>query len=380
MSCSPEERALFDAEQLKLVNHRTNFLLSQSSVFGTFLRRGSAVAAAAASPGKAKAAAARSRTPGSPARRRRSDSVSSETGGAAAAGEAHDGETADEEVVSFAGSDAEWPRLTVQPAFVGGTMRPYQLEGLNWMIKLHRHGVNGILADEMGTGKTMQTICLLGFLHHYKSIRGPHLVIVPKSILENWRREFAMWCPALRTVVLIGAKEKRDPMTAAMRERGPNGELSFDVCITSYEMVLRERPTLLKILWQYVVIDEAHRVKNEQSRLSIVVRQVSAHHRLLLTGTPLQNNLHELWALLNLLVPEIFSSSEDFDEWFDISTEVRAACGLRAQQLQRQRAPVRLPPARARCSPPPLPRRTTARRSAWSTSCIGSCAPSCCGG
>lgn len=194
---------------------------------------------------------------------------------------------------------------------MNGEMRDYQVRGLNWMISLYEHGINGILADEMGLGKTLQTISLLGYMKHYRNISGPHLVIVPKSTLANWMAEFKRWCPTLTGVCLIGDAASR---AAFIRDVMMPGE--WDACITSYEMVIREKSVFKKFNWRYLIIDEAHRIKNEKSKLSEIVREFKSTNRLLLTGTPLQNNLHELWALLNFLLPDVFNSSDDFDEWF----------------------------------------------------------------
>lgn len=198
------------------------------------------------------------------------------------------------------------------PAFIHGTMRDYQVAGLNWLISLHENGISGILADEMGLGKTLQTISFLGYLRHIMGITGPHLIIVPKSTLDNWKREFAKWTPEVNVLVLQGAKEERQKL---IQERLIDNE-DFDVCITSYEMILREKSHLKKFAWEYIIIDEAHRIKNEESSLAQVIRLFNSRNRLLITGTPLQNNLHELWALLNFLLPDVFGDSEAFDEWF----------------------------------------------------------------
>lgn len=218
-------------------------------------------------------------------------------------------------------------RLLSQPkCIVNGTMRPYQLEGLNWLIALYDTGINGILADEMGLGKTLQTISLLGYLYESRAIDGiltilsliigPHIIIVPKSTLSNWRREFQKWCPCLSVVVLEGNKETR---ATILENRIKTGH--FNVLITSYEMILREKSSLMTVPWFYMVIDEAHRIKNEMSALSIAVRQLSTKYRLLITGTPLQNNLHELWALLNFLMPTVFVSADVFDSYFKTSVQ-----------------------------------------------------------
>ncbi|PYI30715.1 hypothetical protein BP00DRAFT_372531 [Aspergillus indologenus CBS 114.80] len=197
------------------------------------------------------------------------------------------------------------------PPFIKGEMRDYQIAGLNWLVSLHENGISGILADEMGLGKTLQTISFLGYLRHVCGITGPHLVAVPKSTLDNWRREFGKWTPEVNVLVLQGDKEERHRL---INERLLDE--NFDVCITSYEMVLREKSHLKKFAWEYIIIDEAHRIKNEESSLAQIIRVFHSRNRLLITGTPLQNNLHELWALLNFLLPDVFGDSEAFDQWF----------------------------------------------------------------
>ncbi|OQE96394.1 hypothetical protein PENNAL_c0001G02481 [Penicillium nalgiovense] len=197
------------------------------------------------------------------------------------------------------------------PAFIHGELRDYQVAGLNWLVSLHENGISGILADEMGLGKTLQTISFLGYLRYIRDTNGPHLVVVPKSTLDNWKREFAKWTPDIDVLVLQGNKEERQQL---INERLVEEE--FDVCITSYEMILREKSHLKKFAWEYIIIDEAHRIKNEESSLSQIIRLFNSRNRLLITGTPLQNNLHELWALLNFLLPDVFGDSEAFDQWF----------------------------------------------------------------
>lgn len=149
-------------------------------------------------------------------------------------------------------------------------------------------------------------------LKFYRNNSGPHIVIVPKSTLQNWMNEFEKWCPSIRAVCLIGDAEAR---TQFIRDVFMPGE--WDVCVTSYEMCIREKTIFKKINWRYMVIDEAHRIKNEKSKLSEILREFKTANRLLITGTPLQNNLHELWALLNFLLPDVFNSSDDFDSWFN---------------------------------------------------------------
>ncbi|KAF4355223.1 hypothetical protein F8388_012998 [Cannabis sativa] len=214
-------------------------------------------------------------------------------------------------------------RLLTQPSCrrsiitkLTGKMRDYQLAGLNWLIRLYENGINGILADEMGLGKTLQTISLMGYLHEFRGITGPHMVVAPKSTLGNWMNEIRRFCPTLRAVKFLGNPDERKHIREDLLVAG-----KFDVCVTSFEMAIKEKTTLRRFSWRYIIIDEAHRIKNENSLLSKTMRLYNTNYRLLITGTPLQNNLHELWSLLNFLLPEIFSSAETFDEWFQISGE-----------------------------------------------------------
>ncbi|EOD36557.1 hypothetical protein EMIHUDRAFT_429157, partial [Emiliania huxleyi CCMP1516] len=191
-------------------------------------------------------------------------------------------------------------------------MRDYQLEGLNWMISLHARGLNGILADEMGLGKTLQSISLLGYLSIVEREPAPHLVVVPLTVLGNWCKEIERWCPGLRAVRLHGNKDERRSIIETQVAAG-----NFHVLVTTYECVASEATALRKLRWRFLVVDEAHRLKNEESKLSVILRSIKVTNRLLLTGTPIQNNLHELWALLNFLFPDIFNTSEPFDRSFD---------------------------------------------------------------
>ncbi len=180
-----------------------------------------------------------------------------------------------------------------------------------------------------GLGKTLQTISLLGYLREFRGITGRHMVIVPKSTLHNWLNEFRRWCPAIKAVKFHGNQEQR----AAQKEEACQPR-RFDVVVTSYEMVIKEKNHWKRFHWRYIIIDEAHRIKNENSILSKVVRTLTTNYRMLITGTPLQNNLHELWALLNFLLPEVFSSAEKFDEWFQIGAGREAEAHNRAVVLE----------------------------------------------
>ena len=156
----------------------------------------------------------------------------------------------------------------------------------------------------------MQTISFLGYLKHFRDIPGSHLVLVPKSTLQNWVNEFHRWVPDFKVLLFQGNKDERAELAKTELFSG-----NWEVCVTSYETVMIEKAHFRKLAWQYIVIDEAHRIKNENSLLSLIVRTFTCRNRLLLTGTPLQNNLKELWALLNFLLPDIFTTYEEFDEY-----------------------------------------------------------------
>ncbi|KAF8523184.1 SNF2 family DNA-dependent ATPase [Hysterangium stoloniferum] len=178
------------------------------------------------------------------------------------------------------------------------TMRDYQIQGLNWMVSLHHNGLNGILADEMGLGKTLQTVSFLAYLKHYRDMPGPHLIVVPKSTLQNWAREFSKWAPDFEVVVLTGTREERAEIVASR--------------LLPQKF---EKNVFKKFSFSYIVIDEAHRIKNVDSILSQIVRIFISRGRMLITGTPLQNNLQELFSLLNFICPEIFSDFIDLDSF-----------------------------------------------------------------
>ncbi|KAG1738616.1 SNF2 family N-terminal domain-containing protein [Suillus paluster] len=204
-------------------------------------------------------------------------------------------------------------KVSKQPGIlIGGQLKDYQLKGLQWMVSLYNNKLNGILADEMGLGKTIQTISLVTFLIEVKRQRGPYLVIVPLSTMTNWSGEFAKWAPTVKMISYKGNPAQR---------RNLQGELrmgQFQVLLTTYEYIIKDRPILSKLKWVHMIIDEGHRMKNTQSKLAQTLTQYyHSRYRLILTGTPLQNNLPELWALLNFVLPKIFNSVKSFDEWFN---------------------------------------------------------------
>lgn len=163
---------------------------------------------------------------------------------------------------------------------------------------------------------------MLAFIKEATGVSGPHLIIVPKSTLSNWINEFKRWCPTMRTLQFHGNKDERmDIAQNLLKASSTHDQRSWDVVVTTYEILNMEKTALCKLAWRYLIIDEAHRLKNEESQFAQTVRLLNTQHRLLLTGTPLQNNLHELWALLNFLLPDVFASAEQFDEWFDLDVD-----------------------------------------------------------
>ncbi|KAM4054589.1 bromodomain-containing protein [Hirsutella rhossiliensis] len=195
---------------------------------------------------------------------------------------------------------------------VGGSLKEYQIKGLQWMISLYNNNLNGILADEMGLGKTIQTISLITYLIERKHQTGPYLVIVPLSTLTNWNLEFEKWAPSVSRIVYKGPPNTRKQHQERIRQG------RFQVLLTTYEYIIKDRPILSKIKWFHMIIDEGHRMKNSNSKLSATIQTYYVtRFRLILTGTPLQNNLSELWAMLNFVLPNIFKSVKTFDEWFN---------------------------------------------------------------
>ncbi|XP_065202229.1 ATP-dependent helicase brm-like [Planococcus citri] len=193
-----------------------------------------------------------------------------------------------------------------------GKLKEYQVKGLEWLVSLYNNNLNGILADEMGLGKTIQTIALITYLMEKKSVNGPFLIIVPLSTLSNWALEFEKWSPSVCVVAYKGSPGARRMLQTQMKAA------KFNVLLTTYEYVIKDKSILAKIHWKYMIIDEGHRMKNHHCKLTQVLNtHYIAPHRLLLTGTPLQNKLPELWALLNFLLPSIFKSCSTFEQWFN---------------------------------------------------------------
>ena len=211
------------------------------------------------------------------------------------------------------------PLKTQVPSLLRGTLREYQHYGLDWLAGLYANGTNGILADEMGLGKTIQTISLLAHLAVEHEVWGPHLIVVPTSVMLNWEMEFKKFLPGFKILTYYGTQGERK-----QKRKGWLDDDKWHVCITSYQLVLQDQATFKKRGWHYLVLDEAHNIKNFRSQRWQTLLTFRTRARLLLTGTPLQNNLTELWSLMFFLMPSDstdtgiagFADLQAFTSWF----------------------------------------------------------------
>lgn len=193
-------------------------------------------------------------------------------------------------------------------------LRDYQLHALNWLVRAWCDNRSSILADEMGLGKTIEAISFLAYLHHSLQVHGPFLICAPLSAIDDWQRGFGVWEPKMNVVLYIGDRESRR-LTREYEFYLPHqpGRIKFNVLITTYEFAQADKDELRSIPWASLTVDEAHRLKNPDSKLYRILSEFRSHHRLLITGTPVQNSLHELWSLLNFLAPGHFGrTSEEF--------------------------------------------------------------------
>ncbi|KAK9058759.1 hypothetical protein SSX86_023601 [Deinandra increscens subsp. villosa] len=200
---------------------------------------------------------------------------------------------------------------TKHPFLLKFSLREYQHIGLDWLVTMYEKRLNGILADEMGLGKTIMTIALLAHLACEKGIWGPHLIVVPTSVMLNWETEFLKWCPAFKILTYFGsAKERKHKRQGWMKQN------SFHVCITTYRLVIQDSKIFKRKKWKYLILDEAHLIKNWKSQRWQTLLNFNSKRRILLTGTPLQNDLMELWSLMHFLMPHVFQSHQEFKDWF----------------------------------------------------------------
>ncbi|KAI0519983.1 hypothetical protein KFK09_007448 [Dendrobium nobile] len=227
------------------------------------------------------------------------------------------------------------------PELFKGTLKEYQLKGLQWLVNCYEQGLNGILADEMGLGKTIQAMAFLAHLAEEKNIWGPFLVIAPASVLNNWADEVNRFCPDLKTLPYWGALPERMVLRKNINpKRLYRREAGFHILITSYQLLVTDEKYLRRVKWQYMVLDEAQAIKSSNSIRWKTLLSFNCRNRLLLTGTPIQNNMAELWALLHFIMPTLFDSHEQFNEWFSKGIESHAEHGgtLNEHQLNRLHA------------------------------------------
>ncbi|GAV89368.1 SNF2_N domain-containing protein/Helicase_C domain-containing protein/DBINO domain-containing protein [Cephalotus follicularis] len=231
---------------------------------------------------------------------------------------------------------------TVQtPELFKGSLKEYQLKGLQWLVNCYEQGLNGILADEMGLGKTIQAMAFLAHLAEEKNIWGPFLVVAPASVLNNWADEISRFCPDLKTLPYWGGLQERTVLRKNINpKRLYRRDAGFHILITSYQLLVSDEKYFRRVKWQYMVLDEAQAIKSSNSIRWKTLLSFNCRNRLLLTGTPIQNNMAELWALLHFIMPTLFDSHEQFNEWFSKGIENHAEHGgtLNEHQLNRLHA------------------------------------------
>jgi len=226
-----------------------------------------------------------------------------------------------------------------QPKMLHAQLKEYQLKGLNWLVNLYEQGINGILADEMGLGKTVQSISVMAYLAEQHNIWGPFLVIAPSSTLHNWQQEITRFVPAIKVLPYWGNAKDRKILRKFWDRRHVTytKDSEFHVLVTSYQLVVQDAQYFQKIRWQYMILDEAQAIKSSSSSRWKVLLGFHCRNRLLLTGTPIQNNMQELWALLHFIMPTLFDSHDEFSDWFskDIESHAQSNTKLNQDQLKR---------------------------------------------
>ncbi len=217
------------------------------------------------------------------------------------------------------------------PTTFKGTLRDYQLHGVNWLQFLRSHGFGGILADDMGLGKTIQTLAHLAVEKRAGRMKYPCLIVAPTSLMSNWQREAARFTPGLKVIVLQGPErfERFDQVEAA------------NLVLTTYPLLPRDREALLAQQWHYLILDEAQQIKNPKAQAAQVARRLKAEHRLCLTGTPMENHLSELWAQFDFLMPGFLGEHQAFRRHYRTPIEQHGD-GEKLQRLTRRTAPFML--------------------------------------
>ncbi|KAL7344980.1 chromatin-remodeling ATPase INO80 [Encephalitozoon intestinalis] len=220
-------------------------------------------------------------------------------------------------------------RYVSQPSILKCVLKEYQLKGLNWLVSLYDKGINGILADDMGLGKTVQSISLLAYLYETEEIPGPFLVVTISSTLDNWAQEFSRFLPSFKVCRFSGSPSERKELKKQFK--------NSDVVITTYQTAVSDEKMLKKIKWQYMILDEAQAIKSSMSRRWKTLLSFKARNRLLLTGTPIQNSMQELWALLHFIMPTLFDSLSEFSDWFSKEIETSATMKKTVDEKSLQR-------------------------------------------
>ncbi|BES93040.1 DNA helicase [Nesidiocoris tenuis] len=212
-----------------------------------------------------------------------------------------------------------------QPNIFRGSLKGYQIKGMTWLANLYDQGINGILADEMGLGKTVQSIAFLCHIAEKYSVWGPFLIISPASTLHNWQQEMQRFVPDFKVVPYWGNQQERKILRQFWDLKGIHTkEASFHVVITSYQLVISDIKYFNRIKWQYLILDEAQAIKSTTSMRWKMLLGFNCRNRLLLSGTPIQNSMAELWALLHFIMPSMFDSHDEFNEWFSKDIESHA--------------------------------------------------------
>ncbi|KAH0580631.1 hypothetical protein H2248_002117 [Termitomyces sp. 'cryptogamus'] len=382
-------------EELEKRYARLQFVLQQSAAYTSFLqtqmeKHRQAMEAAekkhkATSGGKGKSKSKRAGTAKGRKRARVESDDESENGGTSSKRKKGDNGEVQPQT-----NEEEAAPVFQQPALItGATLKKYQLEGLQWMVSLDQNGISGILADEMGLGKTLQTIAFSAYLReHHNST--PFLVVCPLSVMHNWVDEYQKFAPSIPVCMYHGTPAERAELrrtTMALPSSRPESNpkaknnastqtksklkattkrgskrggrftksaqndsdeedrdeveteveedpmASFPVVITTYEMIIKDRAHLEHYNWGYIVVDEGHRLKNLDCKLMKEIKKYQSAGRMILTGTPLHNNLAELWSLLNFILPNIFNDVDSFQEWFNIPTMQQSLGSERSSQI-----------------------------------------------